>query len=361
MNIEKNVVIIGAGVAGLTAADELSKKGYKITIYENSNAIGGKAITYFDNGLPGEHGFHIFPDFYVNLFETLKSIPINNSTNYLKISSNNVKSYFQTSSKSNVYNHLTPANKDIFALPDATHLKINKLKTIIDLFQIIIDFFIGVTRYGFLPGLRFIFRWLSMAITSKERAESYDNITFANYMKSTSDVVKSLVSGLIAAQINNASTFSGILSAAQLQYGLFNPFRKGIQVLDGQASEIWFDSWLKKLTKQGVKINYSQTLTDIIVIEDKIQNLVITNSDGKKIMIKADKYIIAIPVDKITPIVNKTVLKNYFLFNNLNKLTTRWMLGIQLYYKEKIDVTEGHCLCMFSPWSLTFISQKQFW
>lgn len=41
----KNIAIIGAGPAGLTAAYELVKKGYTVTVYESSKSVGGMAKT----------------------------------------------------------------------------------------------------------------------------------------------------------------------------------------------------------------------------------------------------------------------------------------------------------------------------
>jgi protoporphyrinogen oxidase len=41
----KNVAIIGAGPAGLTAAHKLALKGVKVNVYEASNAVGGMAKT----------------------------------------------------------------------------------------------------------------------------------------------------------------------------------------------------------------------------------------------------------------------------------------------------------------------------
>lgn len=42
----RNIAIIGAGVAGLTAAVELGRAGHRITVYEASNRTGGRVYTY---------------------------------------------------------------------------------------------------------------------------------------------------------------------------------------------------------------------------------------------------------------------------------------------------------------------------
>jgi hypothetical protein len=42
--------------------------------------------------------------------------------------------------------------------------------------------------------------------------------------------------------------------------------------------------------------------------------------------------------------------------NNVNS-----MVGIQFYLKEDVEITHGHVAYVNSPWSLTSISQHQFW
>src|SRR5688500_9098943 len=44
-----DIIIIGAGAAGLVAARELSKTGYRVTIIEARDRIGGRVYTFRDN------------------------------------------------------------------------------------------------------------------------------------------------------------------------------------------------------------------------------------------------------------------------------------------------------------------------
>ena len=55
---EARVAIVGAGLAGLTAAYELSKAGLKPDVYEGSTRLGGRcySIKFRDNGQIAEHG-----------------------------------------------------------------------------------------------------------------------------------------------------------------------------------------------------------------------------------------------------------------------------------------------------------------
>ena len=56
----KQIVIIGAGPAGLTAAIELLKKGHAVTILEASDRIGGISQTVRHHGNRMDIGGHRF-------------------------------------------------------------------------------------------------------------------------------------------------------------------------------------------------------------------------------------------------------------------------------------------------------------
>lgn len=59
INSNKKVVIIGAGMAGLNAAYQLSKSGIKATVYEGSFRLGGRILTHKGDAL--QMGIH--PEF----------------------------------------------------------------------------------------------------------------------------------------------------------------------------------------------------------------------------------------------------------------------------------------------------------
>src|SRR5919112_2513078 len=78
------VIVLGGGVAGLSAAHELSERGFRVSVFETRGAAGGKARSFpvpgsgRDGGLPlpGEHGFRFFPGFYRHLPDTMRRIPV---------------------------------------------------------------------------------------------------------------------------------------------------------------------------------------------------------------------------------------------------------------------------------------------
>ena len=78
-----HVIVIGGGVAGLTAAHELVERGFTVNVYEPRPEWGGKARSQPVPGtasgarkpLPGEHGFRFYPRFYKHVIDTMARIP----------------------------------------------------------------------------------------------------------------------------------------------------------------------------------------------------------------------------------------------------------------------------------------------
>lgn len=54
--MSKKVVIIGAGVGGLSTAIHLAIKGFDVTIFEQNDFVGGKANKIFKNGYSFDTG-----------------------------------------------------------------------------------------------------------------------------------------------------------------------------------------------------------------------------------------------------------------------------------------------------------------
>ncbi|MFP3422155.1 FAD-dependent oxidoreductase, partial [Bacillus sp. SIMBA_161] len=66
---KKSVVVVGAGLAGLACAYELSQRGFEVTLLEKSPQLGGKIASWDiqvgEETFRMEHGFHgFFPQYY---------------------------------------------------------------------------------------------------------------------------------------------------------------------------------------------------------------------------------------------------------------------------------------------------------
>jgi 15-cis-phytoene desaturase len=73
----QRVVIIGAGLAGLTAAMQLSEAGHHVQVIEANSFIGGRTSSWTERGMAMESGLHRFLGFYTALPTVLHKAGIN--------------------------------------------------------------------------------------------------------------------------------------------------------------------------------------------------------------------------------------------------------------------------------------------
>ncbi len=75
---EKTVAIYGAGIAGLTAAHELSRRGWHVRVFESNSEVGGffrSTRRAADDDMPSEYSWHGMGPWYHNAFDLMKQIP----------------------------------------------------------------------------------------------------------------------------------------------------------------------------------------------------------------------------------------------------------------------------------------------
>ena len=81
----KTIIIIGAGIAGLSAAIRLKSQGHNVQVYEANSYPGGKLTAFSENGYRFDMGPSLFtmPQFVEELFE-VAGRDISNYFNYKK-------------------------------------------------------------------------------------------------------------------------------------------------------------------------------------------------------------------------------------------------------------------------------------
>jgi 15-cis-phytoene desaturase len=62
----RKVIVLGGGLAGLVCAKALAEQKLDVELWEASDRFGGKAGSIRHNGRWVDHGFHIFPAWYLN-------------------------------------------------------------------------------------------------------------------------------------------------------------------------------------------------------------------------------------------------------------------------------------------------------
>jgi uncharacterized protein with NAD-binding domain and iron-sulfur cluster len=170
-----------------------------------------------------------------------------------------------------------------------------------------------------------------------------------------------LTRSLVAAQAREMSARTGGLILLQLLFDIAIPGRTADRLLDGPTSDVWIDPWLAHLRASGVEFRFDTRVEAIECFGRRIDCVSVRGPDGAKTDLRADWYVSAVPVEHMARLATPAVREADPSLANLGLLRTRWMNGIVFFLREDVPVVRGHVIYIDSAWSLTSISQRQFW
>ncbi len=383
----KRVVILGGGVAGMSAAHELIDRGFEVEVYERKAIPGGKArsidavpggglfpASWYANAhpnnartsgsqlralaagipLPGEHGFRFFPGFYRHVIDTMQRIPYKGGcvadnlvdTTELKMASFDRASY---------------------TLPSEFPRTTGDLK--IDLFAVIAAIS-GQTGVALDDGLFFATKmWEFLTSCYERRIVEYERINWWDFIEAESRSAayqkvfgNGITRSLVAAKARRASTKTIGDIFVQLVFEILVPGVAADRLLNGPTNDVWMNPWLDYLCKRGVRYHRNADVRAIRFERGLVRGATVAMG-GALHEVTGDYFIGAMPVERMAELVSPELLAGDPSLANLNALTeyVEWMNGIQYYLTEDVPITRGHAIYVDSPWALTSVSQAQFW
>jgi uncharacterized protein with NAD-binding domain and iron-sulfur cluster len=387
----KKVVVIGGGVAGLTAAHELQGRGFEVVVCERNTVLGGKARslrveTLSNNdlrlgphpglrdvypskdiiGLPAEHGFRFFPGFYRHLTDTLSRIPSPSGPGR------------------HVIDDLVNVELDAYAQPHRpffyipTHRPMTVYELISALTRALSHPALGVPPHEAAFAVYKLVDAFTMCLERREH--ELDGRSWWDYMHADtmsqryrSVAVEGLTQNFVAMDAKMSSTKSVINILARLLNDFLRPGGTIDRVLDGPTSEVWIEQWRAHLEatrkeegQSPVKFRMGkQGVLDQLLFHEASSRITgIKLGDGSEI--QADYFVAAVPIESMIDILNKsnaaiqTHAPSLALLKN-PALKVNWMSGLLYYLHEDETMGVGHVVYLKSPWALTSISQNQFW
>src|SRR3984957_4063560 len=375
--VPTRVVVLGGGVAGMSAAHELIERGFEVVVLERSDLAGGKArsipvvdegedtsghqlasgaVGPIDHRLPGEHGFRFFPGFYKHVVDTMRRTP--------------------SFDRRKAADHLAPTTrvgftqygKPAFVTPAAFPLTPGDagavLRDILLMFEPITDLtpddlaFFGARLWQILTSCK------ERRLGEYERTSWWDFVgaegRSAAYQKF---LAVGITRSLVAAKARKASTRTIGDIFVQLILTMINPTAGSTdRVLDGPTNLVWIDPWLAYLESRGVRYVKNAQIDDILCSNGRITGVVVSQQ-GKRAVATGDYYIAALPIERFAPLVNAGMLASDPTLANLRALAANveWMNGVQFYLHRNLPTTHGHVIHIDTEWALTSISQLQFW
>jgi uncharacterized protein with NAD-binding domain and iron-sulfur cluster len=156
------------------------------------------------------------------------------------------------------------------------------------------------------------------------------------------------------------SARTGGYTLLQLLFDLGTPGRKADRVLNGPTSDVWISPWLAHLEHLGVNFELGVRVEELQMQAGRISGVIVADSRGRR-RVTADWYVAAVPVEHMNRLASDAIRGADPGLAQLSRLVTRWMNGIVFFLRRDAPIVHGHVIYIDSPWSLTSISQAQFW
>lgn len=353
-----SAIVIGGGVAGLSAAHELAERGFAVEVFDSRPAFGGKAKsqpvpntgTAGRKDLPGEHGFRFYPRFYRHVTDTMARIPHPDG--------------------GSVADRLRATTESAIAMVDEDtwfrfrRRRLSRPYDIIEAMELFfqtLDLDSGDVALFAAKVLQFLTSSDDRRLGQYEAMSWWTFLEGDRYSPKFQRHLRAVPRTMVAMdpQRGSARTIGVISMQLILDYatsGVAND-----RTLGGPTSEVWIDPWIAHLKGQGVRFHAGRAVTALEVEGTTVARVRLADDTTAS----ADFYVLATPLEAAVPLISPALAA---VDPSLQRLRTAdvdgllsWMSGIQYFLYEDVPLVRGHAFYPDSPWGLTSISQPQFW
>lgn len=354
-----SVLVLGGGIGGLSAAQELAERGFDVTVIEHRTRFGGKARSFSgpDRGagppLPGEHGFRFFPGFYHHLTDTMARIPDGEGT---------------------VADNLVATDGMLQAMVGGEwrHIDLSSPTSLREWGDLLTSLFAG-SRVPADERAYYVHQLLYLMTSCEERRlEEFEETTWWEFIDAASmspAYQKFLAHGLtqtmvaMRPQVSSARTIGRIYF--QLLRSTLDPSVAADRVLNGPTSGVWIEPWVDYLSDLGVTMRPGRRVDRIYADGRRVTGVDTAPGDGRPggddRELRADHYVAALPVEVMNELRTTELDRTAPTLSTLDAIDVGWMNGIQFYLARDVPAVRGHTIYYDAPWALTGISQRQFW
>lgn len=376
--MSRSVVILGGGVAGLSAAHELVKRGYSVEVYEARRDLGGKARSQPVIGsgtdgradLPGEHGFRFYPAFYRHLIQTMSEIPLDAAAKDGPTVADNLRACREAGvavSGSGLLDFLRRKPSDTLEVVRA------------------LDMFFAKLRVDPRDMARFVKRILRyLTSCRRRRLEVYEGTSWWSYLggddysRHFQRYLRAVPRIMVAMDPQRGSALTIGNISMQLMADYSTEGGHNDRTLVGPTTAAWIAPWRAYLERRGVRFYTGKPLAalDFDARSGRIEGARI---EGETAPVRADHYLLAVPLEAAVNVVTRPMADHDPELAKLLVIREKgladcsgvarggsdrmldWMVGIQFFLREDVPLVPGHVFYPDSPWALSSISQAQFW
>ncbi|HEY8995503.1 MAG TPA: FAD-dependent oxidoreductase [Lacunisphaera sp.] len=350
-----SVAVFGAGIAGLTVAHELARRGHRVSVYESNPEAGGffRSARQADSNMPTEYSWHGMGPWYHNVFDLLRQIPFDET--------------------GSLYDRALSRPIDFGIFPNAARAEFydRGLASIPRMF-----------RWSALECVRWA--WLMLKVWSAHRrtfehyahlnaaAEWRERLRPTGYTTWRSCFGPWIGSDWTRVSLHTAGQFfckqltsqpahlhAGDDSGPAWTHGAGS----GWLLLKGPSTEFWFDRWVKQLRKTGATFAFSAPLERL----DFDGTRIVSARLGSGATVAADWYVVAANPFAVAEILSRTPalesIGSLRSFRPLIQDGEHIQVSFRLAFAEAVRFPRARTAVVVadSPFNLTLFAEEQVW
>jgi uncharacterized protein with NAD-binding domain and iron-sulfur cluster len=355
------VIIAGAGVAGLAAAHRLLERGFDVTLLEADGYLGGKLGADQDAGSSDwhEHSFHMYLNWYHNFWALMDEIELRR--------------------------HFMP-------MPIISHLKPGQYGKDYQLvnfgspWTVLRNLFSGIMD----PADSFIYGYSLLDLISAPmvRSDLLEKSSVLGFMAgrpyNTNEAMKGHSRNLAEAFASPSYLSSARSYRIWIQYGYRLP-EPTMWLLDGNTSETLFAPWRSYLERQSGTGQWGRLDLQLLT---SVQELGVSSESGRidrvrvgamphpaspyrgervlpgytyDIVVNGD-LILAIPPGRLARLISAEIMERAPELADVYRLRSEPMISLELYFNRKLPrIPIGVTLLLDSRFNLSFLDNSQIW
>lgn len=334
---EEEVLIVGGGLAGMSAALRLLERGVRVTLVERSHRLGGKAGAEQHGPDWDEHGWHLFPLWYRNIWQLVDELGIGSS--------------------------FVDRERYAFMRPGA-YPNVAYLENPFALSSAFRNLFNGILP----PAETFLYHYVMIDLMSQpERVRArLDQMSVNGFARSrfycTDAVVDQLEDTVSRASAIESYEMSAMTVHNVMRYWLMY-HEPWFRVLRGDLQSLFIAPIERRLRDLGCEIRTLTTVERIDMGDGRIAS-VTTRATGSPATstLPIDNLIMAVPLEDLRPLVTAPIQATAPKLGGLFYLRSRVMAGMTVYLKRRIEGVPGDHVNFIDPaFDLSMIDVTELW
>ena len=333
----QKVTIIGGGLAGMTAALRLLERGFQVSIFETATRLGGKAGANKNGDEYNDHGYHIFPEWYVNTWQLVDELGIRD--NFVDVD-------------------------------DISELRAGKFPSFATLRSITsLRYAWSNLTSGFMPipdMFLFFYAVLDLASQPYRLRLPLDHTSVAGFLNSRFYATRGLEQRLEEVILKAITVPSYDVSAMTVRKVMRfwikypSPF---VRIVRGNLQTYFIEPLQRKLQELGCELHFSKRLVHLQTQNSRVTRLEFLDQTTQKLeVMEPEIVILAIPPEQVFKLLYDELYAAAPDLSKILYLQSQPMVALDIYLTRKIkELPREHVNLANTRFGLSFIDVSETW